>query len=112
MKVKLRIRANNLQLGTFRRRKLNPFCEVILIGRSYGNDGRQQRTVIGKTETISNTKNPYWLKHFELDYKISQDLYFEVGVYHEYEDDDGINRTSLVSEYIETTACMKKILDK
>jgi len=42
------------------------------------------------------------LKHFELDYKLSKELYFEVSVYHEYEDEDGVKRTPLGCSTFET----------
>lgn len=80
MRVKLSLKAEKLHLRRSRK-QLNPYCKLNFFVQ------RGKHVNIGQSETIYGTKHPCWLKSFEVDFEISQEMFVKAQVYHEVEND-------------------------
>ena len=90
MKLKLRILAEKLKLDGHP--KLNPCCQVSRID-NFGKVNRESEVVIGQTESIPNTTNPYWIKQFDVDIEEGEEGHYSFNLYH----DNEANKILIVS---------------
>lgn len=80
MRLNLSLKAEKLHLHRSRK-QLNPYCKLIFFVE------RGEYVDIGQSETIYGTKHPCWLKNFQVDFEISQEIFVKAQVYHEVEND-------------------------